>query len=242
MSLLTKDSVIQACADAYKMGVGVESVKAGELSTKIFEAITSGGGGASGIDTYMQEGIAEISSDITSIRGYVLYRDHAVTSIDLPYVTALDANTFMHCVNLKSVNLPLVASISGNNNFYGCSGLESICLPKVESLTQSTFGKCTALEKADFPLVTLIAAQAFQDCSELKSLILRANSVATLENTSAFNNTPIKSGTGCIYVPSSVIAAYSTATNWSTFSSQLRVLEAFTVDGTTTGELDPTKI
>ena len=41
MSLVTKDSIIQDCANAYKEGTGVESIKVGELAVKIFEAITS---------------------------------------------------------------------------------------------------------------------------------------------------------------------------------------------------------
>ena len=43
MSLVSKDSIIKACADAYKEGAGVESVKVGELASSILEAITSGG-------------------------------------------------------------------------------------------------------------------------------------------------------------------------------------------------------
>ena len=41
MSLVSKDSIIQACADAYKEGTGSESVKAGELASGILEALSS---------------------------------------------------------------------------------------------------------------------------------------------------------------------------------------------------------
>ena len=43
MSLVSKDSIIKACADAYKEGAGVESVKVGELASSILAALTSGG-------------------------------------------------------------------------------------------------------------------------------------------------------------------------------------------------------
>ena len=49
MSLISKDSIIQACADAYKEGTGADSVKVGELASKILSAISSGGGLPSGI-------------------------------------------------------------------------------------------------------------------------------------------------------------------------------------------------
>lgn len=44
MSLISKDSIIQACADAYKEGTGADSIKVGELASKILAAISSGGG------------------------------------------------------------------------------------------------------------------------------------------------------------------------------------------------------
>lgn len=56
------------------------------------------------------------------------------------------------------------------------------------------------------------------------------------------NGTPIANGTGYIYVPSALIEQYKVAENWSTYASQFRALEDYTVDGTITGELDETKI
>lgn len=81
-------------------------------------------------------------------------------------------------------------------------------------------------------------------CSKLTALVLRNPSqVVTLVSGSNFlASTPIKSGTGYIYVPSALVDSYKAATNWSTYAAQFRALEDYTVDGTTTGELDPTKI
>lgn len=41
----------------------------------------------------------------------------------------------------------------------------------------------------------------------------------------AFNNTPIKSGTGSIYVPASLVDAYKSAENWSYFSDRIFPIE-----------------
>ena len=60
--------------------------------------------------------------------------------------------------------------------------------------------------------------------------------------TVTLKNTPIASGTGYIYVPAALVDSYKAATNWSNFAAQFRALEDYTVDGTTTGALDPTKI
>ena len=63
---------------------------------------------------------------------------------------------------------------------------------------------------------------------------------------STYNPTGAKDG--YIYVPRALLSDtdetkdYRRATNWSTFATQFRALEDYTVDGTTTGELDPNKI
>ena len=113
----------------------------------------------------------------------------------------------------------------------------------VTTIGQYAFSYCTSLTSVDFPVVTSIAEYAFDRCSALTTLILRNTAqVATLGKTTAFNNTPIKNGTGYIYVPSALVDSYKAATNWSTYANQFRALEDYTVDGTTTGELDPNKI
>ena len=105
----------------------------------------------------------------------------------------------------------------------------------------SAFMECSGLEIVDAINLTLYSG-AFQDCASLVSLVLRGDSASTLNSTDAFTRTPIASGTGYIYVPRALLATYQAATNWSTFAAQFRALEDYTVDGTTTGALDPTKI
>jgi hypothetical protein len=48
-----------------------------------------------------------------------------------------------------------------------------------------------------------------------------------LASPNAFNNTPIKSGTGYIYVPATLIDSYKSATNWSTYAAQFRAIEDY---------------
>ena len=114
---------------------------------------------------------------------------------------------------------------------------------RVTSIGNYAFAGRSNLTSADFPAATSIGEFAFSGPSNLTSLILRVTTqVCTLSNTNAFINTPIKSGTGYIYVPAALIDSYKTATNWTTYANQFRALESYTVDGTTTGELDPTKV
>ena len=104
------------------------------------------------------------------------------------------------------------------------------------------FDSCSSLTAVDFSAATSIGDYAFNACSALTTLILRSETMCTLSSTYTFTGTPIKSGTGYIYVPRALVDSYKTATNWSTYANQFRALEDYTVDGTITGALDESKI
>jgi hypothetical protein len=53
---------------------------------------------------------------------------------------------------------------------------------------------------------------------------------------------PSGSKDGYIYVPSSLVDSYTANSKWSTYATQFRALESYTVDGTITGALDKSKI
>lgn len=94
---------------------------------------------------------------------------------------------------------------------------------------------------ADLPNCVKIGSYSFHS-SKIQTLILRSPSVAMAEHTNIFTTTPIKSGTGYIYVPRSLVDSYKAATNWSTYAAQFRALEDYTVDGTVDGDIDMSKI
>jgi hypothetical protein len=113
----------------------------------------------------------------------------------------------------------------------------------VKTIGNYAFYNCKALTTADFSAVTSIQDCAFQKCSELSTLILRNTGVvASMYSTTVLGSTKIANGNGYIYVPSALLDSYKSKNQWSTYSAQFRTLEDYTVDGTTTGALDPTKI
>ncbi len=126
--------------------------------------------------------------------------------------------------------------------FYGCKQLTTVDLPNVTSIESGSLATCSKLTTVDLPNITSIAMYSFDYSSTLTKLILRKNTVCTLSNTNAFRGTPIANGTGYIYVPSALINEYKAATNWVTYAAQFRALEDYTGDGTTTGELDESKV
>ena len=198
----------------------------------------------------------------TSIGSYAFYGCHSLTTANSPVVQSIGTSAFDSCDSLTTANFPVaqsignsafhfchslttanfpIATLIGNSVFHSCRLLTTAKFPIAQSIGGSAFSACSLLTTVDFPVAISIGGSAFSFCSELKSLLLRNNGVCALSSTNAFKSTPIQSGTGYIYVPSELIEQYKTAKNWSTYASQFRALEDYTVDGTITGELDPAK-
>ena len=177
----------------------------------------------------------------TTIHGYAFWYCSKLASVTIPNLGEISSNCFSNCNNLTTVDFPEAVSVRGSA-FKDCPKLVTLNLPKVSTISSSAFSGCLKLPLADFPNVTKIENYAFYTCSVLKALVLRAATMVTLSNTNAFMSTPIANGTGYIYVPASLKSQYESAANWSTYAAQFRALEDYTVDGTTTGALDPTKI
>lgn len=147
------------------------------------------------------------------------------STVNFPNVTSIGTGAFMNG-SLTTADFPLVTTIN-SATFNGCTNLTTINFPKATTIGGTAFNACKYLVTADFPLVTSIGSSAFGTCSRLTALILRNSSVCTLSNTSALSNTPIKSGTGYIYVPSTLVDSYKAATNWSTYAAQIRAIEDY---------------
>lgn len=178
----------------------------------------------------------------TSIGSYVFYYCYKLTTVGFPAATSIGSYAFSYCTNLTAADFPATTSIS-TYAFSNCTSLTTADFPKATSIGTYVFNYCTRLIEADFPVVTSISAYAFRACSSLSALILRNTAkVCTLSNTNAFASSAIASGTGYIYVPATLVASYKAATNWKTYAAQFRALEDYTVDGTTTGALDSSKI
>lgn len=183
--------------------------------------------------------ITEYKDDaVTKIGKYAFYGCTALSVVDVPNVEYVGDNAFYNCP-ITSFSFENVTTLGGGAFTFG--QLVSVALPKITDLGYDVFRSCTPLTMADMPIVKRIYNSAFR-YTNLTTLLLRADTVVTLNNTGTFGGTPLASGTGYIYVPRALVDSYKTATNWSTYAAQFRALEDYTVDGTTTGELDESKI
>jgi hypothetical protein len=191
--------------------------------------------------------------NLTKLEASVFNGCTSITSIDAPNVTTVGTRAFYNCKNATNINLPNATSLA-DYAFYYCNSLASIALPQVSSMTNYVFQYCENLKSVDLPKVQRIYGYDFASCYRLERLILRSETMTTLAGTNAFDKCYHLHGTvnaiynpngdkdGYIYVPRALVDSYKGATNWSNFATQFRALEDYTVDGTTTGALDESKI
>ena len=184
----------------------------------------AGSGGSDEIEALLKRTITSYSSDtLTSVGSNAFQSCSKLTNVSLPNATSLGLSSFNACTSLVSIEIPLVTSIT-TQTFYGCSALETLNLPSVKTTGTQGIRNCKKLTRVDFGSVTNIGALTLDSCSLLETLIVRTSSVCTLANTSALSGTKIASGTGYIYVPDNLVDSYKSASNWSTYASQIKGL------------------
>lgn len=165
---------------------------------------------------------------------------NALTYLDVSGATTISIWICYNCPSLVEVHAEQ-ATLIDTSAFNNCKALKKIVCPNVQTVGGDMVTGCSSLESIDLPNVKTIWNGAFSNSALSMCIIRRTSDVCTLKGLD-FANTPIANGTGHIYVPRALVDSYKAATNWSTYASQFRALEDYTVDGTITGELDETKI
>lgn len=182
----------------------------------------------------------------------------ALEMVGLPKLKVVKG--FSGCTNLSQVDMPVAHEV-GNMAFSECTSLKSITLPNVQRIEYRAFINCTSLEVVDLPRVTIdesanvrqfigMCHDAFSGCSSLHTLILRNTTRpwssflggVTGDYEKVLTGTPLAEGNGYIYVPRDLMDDYLAYPAWAASPFNFRALEDYTVDGTTTGALDPNKI
>ena len=147
----------------------------------------------------------------------------SLTSAYFPKVVYISSKGFSSCSKLTSISFPALTSL-----YYmglGGIGASSVYLPKLTYVDMYAFRSCTSLRVLSLPVASYISTYAFENCYRLSQLYLNSTKVCSLTQSSAFNSTPFKgystyfSGTPYIYVPSSLLSSYKTASYWSYFSN-----------------------
>lgn len=107
----------------------------------------------------------------------------------------------------------------GVQSFMNCSSIiDDVILPNLNTMGDGAFLWCTSLPTVSLSEnISSIGSSAFENCTALQTVICKAVTPPTL-GSDAFKNT-----NNChIYVPDASVEAYKTATNWSTYTSQIK--------------------
>jgi hypothetical protein len=115
-------------------------------------------------------------------------------------------------INLQDHNLTQLREFA----FANSPIIVSVQMNALESIANYAFYGCTNLTTISIPKVLNIGSNAFNGCSNLNSVTLGSSTMATLSNINALEGTKIANNSetsACIYVPSSLVNSYKTATN-----------------------------
>ena len=148
------------------------------------------------------------------------YMCSSLLQVSLPMCSYIDRGTFSYCTSLSQIDLPMCSYIS-NSAFLHCSSLKQVSLPVCSFISDRVFQNCSSLSQISLPVCSIIGYNVFDGCSSLSIITIGYSGVCNLKNSNAFNATQITSSTGSIYVPTSLVDSYKSATNWSYFSTQI---------------------
>lgn len=130
------------------------------------------------------------------------------------------------------------------------------------TLRNNALSSCVNLKTIYFSSLQSIPGMPLSDCKSLTAMVLRSEVICSLgimpgmsfsgcyhyhgTKDATYNPDGLKDG--YIYVPRALLSDddatrdYRRATNWTTFSTQFRAIEDYSIDGTITGKLDWEKV
>lgn len=255
-------SKLSAIGEAIRAKTGkTEKLTLDEMPQEIQSIQGDGSATDTLLDYVLEKPCKVVSDEVTVLRDYLFYKasdlvelnlpnlktlgaysisNTGVTSLEFPKLEAVAPTSLQYNTNLKSINFPNLICGANYGQDFGCgfsSRLTEVNIPKVKYLSNTGFRSDESIERLDLPSVIKISnvsyAHPFGGCYKLTVLILRANQVVELtDSTDLFANCPINNGgfenkQGYIYVPKALLEDYKVATNWSVYADSFRAIEDY---------------
>lgn len=171
------------------------------------------------------------SNAITTVANYA-FTGSGIQSLELPNCTEIGSNGLRGLTTLTNLKIHNVTKLN-MDALNGSSAFTVLAIPKCTSTTTRSFNNNTNLKTLEIATCSAQLAAV-----KLTTIILRKNSVVTLDATSNLNSTVWgSSGTGgTLYVPSDLVSSYQSASNWSTIlgytNNQIKSIESTHTDPT----------
>ena len=169
---------------------------------------------------YNCSSLSQVSLPVCEYIGNNAFSGCALQSIYLPECSSVGVETFRYCRSLSQINLPKLKR-TARTMFDNCTTLTYVSIPMCGYLESNTFNTCPSLSQVSLPVCSYIGQYAFYGCTLLSTITLEYSSVCSIYNSGVFQATQLKTGTGSIYVPSSLVDAYKSNVNWSWFESKI---------------------
>ena len=179
------------------------------------------------IDTYAFTNCSSLSSitipdSVTTIYNYTFASCSSLTSVTIPSgVTGIYTAAFSNCSSLPSITIPDNVTSIGYSAFTRCYSLSSVTIPNgVTSIGEYAFAACSGLTSVTIGSgITSIGTYAFSNCSSLTSVTITATTPPTL-GYNAFSSI----GNFTIFVPTSSVETYKSASGWRSYASQIQAI------------------
>lgn len=158
--------------------------------------------------------------------------DYELANLDTSKVTDM-SYMFYLCSNLNSLNLSKfnTSNVTSMKYMFNlCYNLRNIDVSNFDTSNVTNmigmFSNCSSLQSLDlsnFDTSNVTNnSNMFLNCERLVKLIINNPNLFKMTNSNMFNNTPIASGTGYVYVPDNMVETYKSATNWSVYAEQIK--------------------
>lgn len=156
--------------------------------------------------------------NVNTIKGAAFGYQSRLTALNFPQLATVTGNSsFEGCSGLTSIAVPLLTTISGKYTFHLCTSLVNLAFPSLSEVPEDFVPDCSALTTIDLGAATNIKTRAFTNAQAFNILILRGNSMTTLEDIDdTFYDTPFRdiTKTATLYVPQALISTYQNDATW----------------------------
>lgn len=169
-------------------------------------------------------GFVRIPNTVTTIGNSAFTSCSAMTECQIPYgTTSIGNSAFIGCTSLNGVDIPNTVTSIGVSAFSDSHNFRYVSIPSsVTSIPDYCFYNCDGLSDVELPSsITTIGNSAFAECSGLYSFTVN-NIVPPTLGTGAFYNT---NNSLKIYVPSTAVNTYKTASGWSSYKYKIYPIE-----------------
>lgn len=173
--------------------------------------------------------IPSLPNGLTKIGYYSFKGCSKLALTSLPSnVTLIDTSAFEGCTDLALTSLPSGLTTIKWQAFTGCANLAITEIPSgVTTLDRLVFAECTNLNHITFlgditSLATNGTYPTFRGNTNLSYVsfpnVTKVPNICSGE----FRDSPIRLGTGYVYVPDNLVDSFKAATNWSTIADQIK--------------------